>query len=203
MKWPDPAQGPASIANRMLADQSWARDRLAAMAGRTFSLAIGPLSSPLSARWRIASDGTLESASGGTTADLQLALSPFSLPAFLADPSRWNEYVREEGDAELGGMLKELARTMPWFVEETFGKALGPVMGQRVADAGRYLLAFPGYAADKLAHSAGSYARDEARLLASGRDFRRLQAGIEEVSERVEGLAARVEALAPRVHPIR
>jgi len=76
-------------------------------------------------------------------------------------------------------------------------------MGQRVADAGRYLLAFPGYAADKLAQTAGSYARDEAGLLASGRDFRRLQAGIEDVSERVESLAARVEALAPRVHPIR
>ena len=199
MKWPDPAQAPAGIANRMLADQAWARDKLAAMAGRAFSVAIGPLS----ARWRIAADGTLEPASRGSTVDLQLAMSPLSVPAFLADPSRWSEYVREEGDVELGGVLKDLARTMPWFVEETFGKALGPVMGQRVADAGRYLLAFPGYAADKLAHSAGSYARDEAGLLAGGRDFRRLQTGIEEVAERVEALAARIDALDPRVRPIR
>ena len=199
MKWPDPAQAPAGIANRMLADQAWAREKLAAMAGRAFSVAIGPLS----ARWHIASDGTLEPASRGSTVDLQLAMSPLSVPAFLADPSRWSEYVREEGDVELGGVLKDLARTMPWFVEETFGKALGPVMGQRVADAGRYLLAFPGYAADRLAHSAGSYARDEAGLLAGGRDFRRLQTGIEEVAERVEALAARIDALDPRVRPIR
>ncbi|MFO1304175.1 MAG: hypothetical protein U1F54_10610 [Burkholderiales bacterium] len=203
MKWPDPAQAPASVANRVLADQSWARDKLATMAGRTFSLTIGPRSSPFSARWRIAADGTLEAASRGSTVDLHLALSPLSVPAFLADPSRWNEFVREEGDAGLGGVLKDLARTMPWFVEETFGKALGPVMGQRVADAGRYLLAFPGYAADKFAHSAGSYARDEAGLLASGRDFRRLQTGIAEVAERVEALAARIDALDPRVRPIR
>ena len=199
MKWPDPAQAPAGIANRMLADQAWARDKLAAMAGRVFSLSVGPLS----AGWRIESDGTLASAQREPSADLRLSLSPLSVPSFLADPSRWNEFVREDGDADLGGVLKELARTMPWFVEEMFGKALGPVLGQRVADAGRHLLAFPEYAADKLAQSAGSYARDEAGLLAGGRKFRAFEQGIEEVSARVDALAARVDALAPRVRPIR
>jgi ubiquinone biosynthesis protein UbiJ len=125
------------------------------------------------------------------------------VPSFLADPTRWNELVREEGDAELGGVLKDLARTMPWFVEETFGKALGPVVGQRVADAGRQLLAFPAYAAERLSQSVGSYARDEAGLLATGRDFRQWQQGIEEVTARVDALAARIDALVPPVRPIR
>src|SRR4029453_14164433 len=199
MKWPDPAQGPAGIANRMLADQSWARDKLASVAGRGFSLAVGPLP----ARWPIEADGRLDSASRDAPVDLRLSMSPLSVPAFLADPSRWNEYVREEGDAELGGTLKELARTMPWFVEETFGKAMGPVLGQRVADAGRTLLAFPAYAADRVAQSAGSYARDESGLLATGRDFRSWQQGIDEVTARVDALVARVDALTPRVRPIR
>jgi len=199
MKWPDPAQGPAGIANRMLADQSWAREKLASVSGRVFSLAVGPLS----ARWRIDVDGSLAAASRDAAVDLRLSMSPFSVPPFLADPSRWNEFMREEGDAELGGVLKELARTMPWFVEETFGKALGPVLGQRVADAGRKLLAFPAYAADRLAQSAGSYARDEAGLIATGRDFRTWRQGIDEVTERVDALAARIDALAPTVRPIR
>jgi ubiquinone biosynthesis protein UbiJ len=199
MKWPDPAEGPAGIANRMLADQSWARDKLASVEGRVFSLAVGPLS----ATWRIEADGRLASASRDANVDLKLFMSPMSVPAFLADPSRWSQLVREEGDAELGGVLKDLARTMPWFVEETFGKALGPVLGQRVADAGRKLLAFPEYAADRLAQSAGSYARDEAGLLATGRDFRAWQRGIDEVTARVDALAARIDALAPRVRPIR
>jgi len=199
MKWPDPSQGPAGIANRMLADQSWARDKLASVAGRVFSLAVGPLY----AQWRIEDDGRLASASRDATVDLRLTLSPFSVPAFLADPSRWNTLVHEDGDPELGGVLKELARTMPWFVEETFGKALGPVLGQRMADTGRRLLAFPEYAADRLAQSAGSYARDEAGLLATGRDFRSWQQGIDEAATRVDALEQRVEALAPRVRPIR
>ena len=187
------------MANRMLADQSWARDKLASVAGRVFSLAVGPLS----ARWRIEQDGRLAAAPRDAGVDLRLTLSPLSVPAFLADPSRWNELMREDGDSDLGGVLKELARTMPWFVEETFGKALGPVLGQRVADAGRSLLAFPEYAADRLAQSAGSYARDEAGLIATGREFRLWQQGIEEVAARVDALAARVDALAPTVRPIR
>ena len=157
---------------------------------------------PLQGRWRI-EEGRVAVAPPDASVDLHLRLSPFSVPAFLADPSRWNEFVREEGDAELGGVLKDLARTMPWFVEETFGKALGPVVGQRVADAGRKLLAFPGYAADRLAHSAGSYVRDEAGLLATGREFREWQQGIDDVKTRVDALAARVDALVPRVRPIR
>jgi ubiquinone biosynthesis protein UbiJ len=199
MRWPDPAQGPAAIANRMLADQSWAREKLASVAGRVFSLAVGPFS----ARWRIDADGSLASAPREVPADLRLSMSPLSVPSFLADPSRWNELIREDGDAELGGVLKDLARTMPWFVEETFGRALGPVVGQRVADAGRRLLAFPGHAANRLSQSLGSYARDEAGLLANGRDFRLWQQGIDEATERVDALAARVDALAPQVRPIR
>ena len=199
MRWPDPAEGPAGIANRMLADQSWARDKLASVAGRVFCLAVGPVS----ACWRIEPGGQLTSASRDASVDLRLFLSPLSVPSFLGDPSRWNALVREEGDVELGGVLKELARTMPWFVEETFGKAFGPVLGQRVADAGRRLLAFPEYAADRLAQSAGSYARDEAGLLATGRDFRRWKEEIDVVAARVDALAARVDALVPPVRPIR
>ncbi len=65
-------------------------------------------------------------------------LSPLSVPTFLANPARWNEFVREEGDAELGGALKELARTLPWFVEAAFAKALGPwsVSASPTPDAG-------------------------------------------------------------------
>jgi ubiquinone biosynthesis accessory factor UbiJ len=199
MRWPDPAEAPARLANRMLAGQDWARDQLTPFAGRVFSFAVGPVSGS----WLVAADGTLATAAGTAPPDLSLSMSPWSVPAFLADPTRWNEFVRETGDAEFGGALKDLARTLPWFVEETFAKMLGPIVGQRVADAGRKLLAFPEYAAQRAAESAGSYARDEAGLIARGSDFRRWQEEVAAVGARVDALAARVEALAPRVRPIR
>src|SRR5258705_37720 len=101
------------MANRILAQESWAREKLVAFAGRVFTLAVGPIA----ARFLITGDGMLEMAAPSLPAALDLKLSPLSVPSFLANPSRWNEFVREEGDAELGGALKELARTLPWFVE--------------------------------------------------------------------------------------
>jgi ubiquinone biosynthesis protein UbiJ len=118
----------SSAVNRVLADEPWARERLAAHAGRAFSLRVGPLMTA----FQIDGQGTLASAPlVGTTPDLLLTLSPFNVPAFLADPKRWNEFVTEEGDVELGGTLKELAQTLPWFVEQAFARAFGPIGGQR------------------------------------------------------------------------
>ena len=147
MKLPDPAAAPARMANRILAQESWAREKLVAFAGRVFTLAVGPVA----ARFLITEDGMLEVAAPSLPAALDLKLSPLSVPSFLANPSRWNEFVREEGDAELGGALKELARTLPWFVEAALANALGPLAGQRVAAAGRELLAFPEYASQRIA----------------------------------------------------
>ncbi|MCC7328217.1 MAG: hypothetical protein IT521_15590 [Burkholderiales bacterium] len=199
MNWPDPGEVPIRLANRVLADQDWARAKLAPFAGRVFSLAVGPLL----AVWSIAGGGTLAPAPAEASADLELRLSPFAVAPFLADPARWNEFVQENGDAEMGGALKELARTLPWFVEETLAKALGPIVGQRVADTGRRLLAFPEYAALRATESVAAYARDEAQLLAHGADFRHYRQDIDAVAARIDALADRIEALAPRVRPIR
>lgn len=194
MKFPNPADAPARIANRILDEESWARDKLLPFAGRVFTLAVGPLST----RFRIADDGKLETASANMPADLDLVVSPLSVPSFLAHPERWNEFVREEGDAALGGALKELARTLPWFVEAALAKALGPLAGQRVADTGRRLLAFPEYAAQRVAEGAASYARDEAGLLVRSAQMRQFSEGVSEVGERVEALERRFDELSAR-----
>jgi len=181
--------------NRMLADEPWARDRLAEHAGRAFMVRIGPVT----AGFRVDAQGRLESAPlVGATPDLSLSLSPHNVPAFLADPSRWNELVTEEGDVELGGTLKELAQTLPWFVEKASAQILGPVVGQRLADAGRRMLEMPEYAATRVAANVGSYARDEAQVLAHPADFRALAEETAVLAARLDALGARLEALVGR-----
>ena len=184
-----------AAANRLLEREPWARERLAPFAGRSVVLRVGPAV----AGFRIDEHGLLETAPlAGATPDLALALSPFNVPAFLADPKRWNEFVTEEGDVELGGALKELARTLPWFVERLFSRSLGPIVGQRVADAGRRLLGFPEYAATRVAANVGSYARDEAQVLAHPADLRALADETALLAARIDALDARVESLAQR-----
>jgi len=194
MKFPDPAAVPARLANGILEQEAWAREKLAPFAGRVFTLTVGPATT----RFRIAADGMLEQAEAAATCDLALVMSPLSIPAFLADPARWNEFVREDGDAELGGALKELARTLPWFVEAALAKALGPLVGQRAADAGRRLLAFPEYASQRVSEGVASYARDEARLLARSAQMREFGEGVGTVAARVDDLEQRLAALTAR-----
>ena len=194
MKLPDPAAVPARLANGILEQEGWAREKLAPFAGRVYTLAVGPLTT----RFRITADGKLETAEAAAPPDLALSLSPLSVPAFLANPARWNEFVRETGDPELGGALKELARTLPWFVEAALAKALGPLVGQRAADAGRRLLAFPEYATQRVGEGVASYARDEAGLLARSAQMRQFGEGVGEITARVDALEQRFDALNTR-----
>ena len=194
VRLPHPGATPARIANSILEQESWAREKLAPYAGRVFTLTTGPVC----ARFGIADGGTLETAETSVPTDLALVLPPLSVPTFLSNPTRWNELVREEGDAELGGALKELARTLPWFVEAALAKALGPLVGQRVADAGRRLLAFPEYAAQRVTESVTSYARDEAGLLARSAQMRQFGDGVRDVAERSDALQRRFDALSAR-----
>lgn len=194
----DPATITSAIANRVLERETWARERLSAHAGRVFVIAIGPLAAALA----VDPSGMVESSplSHGAP-DLTLRLSPLDLPAFLADPRRWDRFVGSEGDPALAATLKDLAQTLPWFVEQAFAKALGPIVGQRVADAGRALLAFPEYAAERIGDGVVSYARDEADLVARGDEARTFVEQVAALATRVDALALRLAAAEARVTP--
>jgi ubiquinone biosynthesis protein UbiJ len=189
----DPA---AALANRVFERQAWAQERLAGHAGSVFVVVVGPLSTAL----RIDDSGRLAGTSrAGLAPDLTLTLSPIGIPSFLADPSRWTEFVAESGDPALAATLRDLAQTLPWFAEHTFADAFGPIIGQRVADAGRALLAFPEHAAGRLGESIGSFARDEAALVASAGQLRDFTENTATLAERVDTLGSRIDALAARI----
>jgi ubiquinone biosynthesis protein UbiJ len=192
----DPAAIPSALANRVLERETWAQSCLAAHAGSVFVVEVGPAASAM----RIDPAGKIEPApSSGDAPALTLTLSPLALPAFLADPRRWDDFVAAAGDPALAATLKGLAETLPWFVERAFAAALGPVVGLRVADAGRRLLRFPEYAATRVGDSVASYARDEADLVARGADARSLAVETAALAARVDALADRVEALGARL----
>jgi len=186
----------AALANRVFERQAWAQQRLAEHAGRVFVLVVGPFASA----FVVEATGRFGGARlSGVTPNLKLTLSPLAVPSFLAQPARWDEFVVAEGDAALAATLKELAQTLPWFVEQTFASALGPIIGQRVADAGRRLLAFPEYAAERVGASVAAYARDEADLVVGGSEWPTFVAATTDLVARVDALDARIETLAQRM----
>jgi len=192
----DPNAIPGALANRVLDREAWARQRLAAHAGRSFVVSVGPAASAFA----IDDAGRVASTSpGGTAPDLKLWVSPLDLPAFLADPTRWDRYVNAEGNPALATTLKELAPTLPWFVEQAFAGALGNVVGQQIADTGRRLLAFPEYAAERVGASVASFAHEQSGLLASGDEGHSFSQQVSALVASVDALATRIDALADRL----
>ena len=192
----DPTALPGAIANRMLEREAWARQRLAAHACRVFVVAVGPAASAFA----IDETGLVASTlPGGDAPDLTLRLSPLDVPAFLADPARWDRYVKADGDPALAATLKDLAPTMPWLVEQAFAKLLGPIAGQRVADIGRRLLAFPEYSAERVGGSVVSFAHEQSGLLATGDEGSAFMMHVSALAARVDALAQRIDDLAARV----
>jgi ubiquinone biosynthesis accessory factor UbiJ len=184
----DPAIG---LANRVLEREDWARERLSAHAGRTVRMICGPMASTLA----IAPSGMLSPSQ--SAADLTLSISPLRLPTLLAHPERWTELVSVDGDAALAATLADLARTLPWFVEQAFASAFGPLIGTRVADAGRELLTLPERVAQSFGESLSSYARDEAGLGVSASTFADFVGEAAAVAARVDALALRLDQAAP------
>jgi ubiquinone biosynthesis protein UbiJ len=183
----------AGFANRALERESWARQRLAVHAGRTFTVVAGPMVAAL----RIDASGLLEPhALADGPPDLRLAVTPWAIPGLLADPGRWDSAVNAHGDAALAATLRELAQTTPFWVEQFISRWLGPIAGQRVAGAGRHLLAFPGEATEKVVDSVASYVRDETGWLASGEEGRVFEQQNAVLAERTAALGQRIENLA-------
>ena len=181
-----------NLINRTLERESWAREKLAAHAGRSVRLRTGPIERTFA----IDTEGRLSAGEGAP--DLTQTISPLRLPTLLAAPERWNELVGTEGDAALGATLAELALTLPWFVEQMLARALGPIAGQQVADAGRRLLALPEHAARRFGDSFGRYVAGETRLAVGTAEARAFAAEVSVLAARVEALVARVEALASK-----
>ena len=179
----------ASLANRALAREDWARERLAAHAGRKLRIVAG------------AAAVTLVINAGGSFADteeapdLTLTIPALRWPALLARPERWTELVVAAGDAGLASTIGELAQTLPWFIERSFARVFGPIVGAQLAEAGRRLLALPGYAAERVGSSFASYASDEARLATGARAGNEFAAEVAALSARVDALGERIERL--------
>ncbi len=184
------------IANRALEREHWARAKLAGHAGRAVRVQIGPASQAFA----IDGDGRLRESEAAP--DLRLTIRALRLPALLTQPERWGELVAAEGDTALAATLRELALTLPWFVESLCAKAFGPVAGQRVADLGRRLLALPGYAAQRFGDSIANYLGDEAQFAVGAAEARVVAAEIAALAERVDALALRIDGLAHSTGPV-
>jgi ubiquinone biosynthesis accessory factor UbiJ len=185
-----PAVAFCFLLNQLLAEEPWARLRLAPFAGETAELRAPPLPA---LGFRILPGGTLEAA----TAEPGLTMTV--KPELLAALGRGEEHamraVSVEGNAKLAAEVLLLARHLRWDVEESLSRLFGDVAAHRLADAGRAFAAWHLDAARRLVAAVTDYATDETQLLVRRPELDALAGSVAQLRDAIARLDKRLERL--------
>lgn len=182
----------------LLRQQSWARERLAAHAGRTVRIAvamkpIGALEPP-EVRATIDASGLLQRADPTVEPDATLRIEPSTdaLFSLLGEgPQGLQRHLRIEGEVRLAATLGELAQHLRWDAEEDLSRVVGDVAAHRI-------VRFAGQALARL-RDLGTRAETSAAQFAATGSQVAVKPQIERFRERVSALDHRLQALEKRV----
>jgi ubiquinone biosynthesis protein UbiJ len=178
--------------NHLLAEEQWARDKLAPFAGQRVRVTAPALPD---LAFAVATDGMLEAAGEGD-ADLTIGLSPAALPTLLTRDESVLQTITFSGDAELAGTLQFLFRHLRWEVEEDLSRVVGDVAAHRIASTGRAFAAWQKDAAERFGQNVAEYLAEEAELLAPKPDLARFAREVAELVDAVERLEKRLDRIA-------
>jgi ubiquinone biosynthesis accessory factor UbiJ len=185
-----PAVAFCFVLNRLLADEPWARLRLAPFAGESVELRAPPLPT---LRLRVVEGGTVEA--GGAEPGLSMTFKPELLVALARGEEHALRAVDVEGNAPLAAEILVLARHLRWDAEEELARVVGDVAAHRLAEAGRAFAAWHVDAAQRLAAAIADYLTEEKQLLARrahldalGESVARLRDAIARLDKRIERL---------------
>ena len=172
--------------NHLLAQEPWARERLAPFAGEVIELRAPPLPA---LRFAVRENGYLGEAATDAAPSLVIALKAEAPAAMLRGEEHFLRAVEVSGNAKLADEVMRLARHLRWDFEEDLSRLLGDVAAHRLAGAARAFAAWQADAARRLGESFAEYATEEAMLLVRRAEldaFAGAAAGLRDAVERLE-----------------
>lgn len=184
-----------AIAQHLLRQTQWARQRLAEHAGKQILVEL-PLAT---LQLRIAADGDLEAGAPGAGADLVVTLPPAAIAKWPVDrQAAWRE-ARVDGDVELAAAISYVIANLRWDYEEDLSQVVGDVAAHRIGRGFRQLSAWPGDAAQSLAQGVAEYLSEERQVLATRLRAEEFAEQVDDLRDAVERLDKRIERLAQRL----
>lgn len=197
---PDPAGLVLSALNALLQREDWARQRLAAHAGKTLRLSAG---GPWRLQATLTFDGLLGVSDAAVVPDVVLSLPQsrwFERPDLWRRPgmAQVASMVHIEGDAGLAQVVSDLARDLRWDVEDDLSRVVGDVAALRLVGALRALGEGAREAAGKVRDNVAEYLGEESALAVRRADFDTWQARVDVLRSRLDALDRRVAAQAAR-----
>jgi len=184
----------SAFVNHLLAPAAWARESLAAHAGKTAVFDLFPFRIAVA----IDPDGTLRAASEGAAA-VTIRLTHATVLQILAEGEDAWRKANVEGDTEFAAVISKVAANLRWDVEEDLSRVFGDIAAHRVAEAGRSAAAWPRQAARGLAGNVAEYLTEETHLLVTPLQAAEFVRDVDEVRDAVERLDKRIDHLQRQV----
>ncbi len=177
--------------NHLLAQNSWALQRLARFAGKTARFDIAPFSFA----YTILEDGSVRSADAATGADALCVIAPSLLPRLALHDEKAHAEIHTEGDAELLEEIFFLSRNLRWDAAEDLSGVTGDIVAERIVQAVHGAQQQLRDAAENLSLAAAEYLTEERPLLAKPQQVSAFMQQVDTLRDDVARLEQRIDRL--------
>ncbi|RJG07781.1 sterol-binding protein [Noviherbaspirillum cavernae] len=184
---------PAAI-NHLLAHEPWAREKLAAHAGKVACVDAGMMAFRLKAT----ADGMVQAADKDDATAVTIRVRLADLPLIAQNRERAFSYVKIEGDADFANTISQLSQSLRWEAEEDLGKLIGDVAATRLVAGARTAIDTARSTQQKLAENLAEYFLEEKPMLVRPQAVSDLGGDVARLRDDVERLAKRIEKLEGR-----
>jgi len=183
----------ASTLNHLLAQNTWAQQKLTPFAGKVFQLRLPPAT----LTFTLGASGTVTS-SNGALPDTVLSTTPTALLRYISTTPRDLGLIAVAGDMPFGTVLREIMSQLNWEAEEDLSRVVGDVLAHRLMGFAHSWTAWRKQSAANFAHAAAEYVTEEQPLLAKPRHIAQFAQEVDALRDAVAQLAQRIEKLSTR-----
>ena len=187
----------AATLNHILAQNTWAMQRLQPLSGKTFAVQAAPLPT---LSFSVLPDGSVSDAATSAMADATLSATPDALLRYFSVEPRDPALIKLSGDAALGAEIGHILAHISWEAEEDLSRLFGDIIAHRMAGFGRDLWAWRKQSALNLATAASEYFTEERPLIAKRSHIEQFAQEVDRVRITTDLLEARIETLLQRQH---
>jgi ubiquinone biosynthesis protein UbiJ len=150
------------IMNHLLAQNSWALQRLARFSGKTVRFEVAPFSFSC----RIMEDGTLTGLDAAAGTDARCVIPPSLLPRLAVHDESAHAGISSEGDSELLTEIFFLSRNLRWDAAEDLSRITGDIAAERLVTGAQNVRQMLRASAENLFKAGAEYLTEERPLLA-------------------------------------
>lgn len=178
-----------SALNHLLAQNSWAFERLARFSGKTARFEVAPLSFA----YTILPDGALTSADKAATPDVLCVIAPSLLPRLALHDELAHAQIQSAGDAALLSEIFFLSRNLRWDAAEDLSHVTGDIAAERIVQTvqGKQF----GASAVNLAQAAAEYFTEEQPLIAKPQQINSFMQQVDILRDDLARLEQRIRRL--------